>query len=124
MIWTNMYNKRKNNPDSLDEENSQAVNDTDRPAGEVPQVFNDNNYNDIDAIPWTVVEQNDNEGADGVIPQSLDVVSPFHELLLKQFTNNYNLIVKKQSNNDVGLVIRALILKNKKKLYIITASKS
>ena len=98
--------------DSLDEENSQAVNDTDRPAGEIPKVVNNNNYNNIEAIPRTVVEQNNNEGADGVIPWSLDVVSPFHKLLLEQFTNNYDLIAQKQSNYDVGLVIRALILKN------------
>ena len=107
----------ENNSNSFDEENSQAVDDTDRPAGEVPQVVNDNNYNDIEAIPQTVVDQNNIEGPEGTIPRSLDVVTPFHELLLKQFTNNYNLIAQKQSDNDVGLVIRALILKNKKVVY-------
>ena len=107
----------QNDHDRLDEENSQAVDDNNRPAGEVPRVVVDNNYNDLEAIPQTVVDQNDIEGSVGAIPQSLDVVSPLNELFLKQFTNNYHLIAQKQSDNEVGLVIRALILKNKEVIY-------
>ena len=108
----------QNDTDSFDEENSQVVDNIDRPAGEVPQVIDDNNYNDIKAIPQTVVEQNNIGGSEGAIPRSLDVVTPpYHELLLKHFTNNYGLIAQKQSDIDAGLKIRALILKNKNVVY-------
>ena len=116
--------------DSFDEENSQAVVDTSRPDGEVPQAVVgingininghdlnrldvNNCYNDLGSIPRIVVAQNGNKGSAGEVPQSLDVVSPINELILKQFTNNYHLIAQKQSNIEVGLVIRALLLKNK-----------
>ena len=36
----------QNNNDSFDEENSQAVDDTGRPAGEVPRVVDDINHDD------------------------------------------------------------------------------
>ena len=49
----------------------------------------------------------------GQSPSPIDVVSPLNELILKQFTNNYHLIAQKQSDTEVGLVIRALLLKNK-----------
>ena len=53
----------QNDSDSF-EEDSQAVNNTDRPAGEVPHVVDDNNYNNIEAIPQTVVDQNYIEGSE------------------------------------------------------------
>ena len=109
---------------------TKAVVDTSRPDGEVPQVVFgingvninghdlnrhdvDNCYNDLGSIPRIVVAQNGNKGAAGVVPQSLEVVSPINELILNQFTNNYHLIAQKQSNIEVGLVIRVLLLKNK-----------
>ena len=77
---------------SFDEEDSQAVVNNDGPAGVVSQAVMNNSYNDLEAIPQIVVAQNGNKGSAGAIPQSLDVVSPLNELILKQFTNNYHLI--------------------------------
>ena len=85
----------------------------DEPAGVVPQVAANNSYNDLGSTPQIAVVQNSNKVSAGEVPQSLDVVSPLNELILKQFTNNYHLIAQKQSNTEVGLVIRALLLKNK-----------
>ena len=114
-VLLKLYN---NITDSFDEENSQAVNDIDRPAGVVPQVVNDNNYNNIEVNPQTVVNHNDIGRSEGVVPRSLDEVTPpYHELLLRHFTNNYELIAQKQSDIDAGLKIRALILKNKNVVY-------
>ena len=98
-----------NDCNSFNEEDSQVVDNNDRPAGVVPRVVMNNSYNDLEAIPQIVVAQNGNKGSAGAIPQSLDVVSPLNELILKQFTNNYHLIAQKQSDTEVGLVIRALL---------------
>ena len=47
-------------------------------------------------------------------PQTVDEVTPpYHEFLLRHFTNNYKLIAQKQSDLEVWLKIRALIIKNK-----------
>ena len=94
-----------NNNNSFDEENSQAVNDIDRPAGVVPQDVNNNDYNDNDNVsfnevnPQAVVNHNDIDRSDGVVPRTVyEVTPPYHELLLWHFTNNYELIAQKQSN--------------------------
>ena len=106
-----------NNHGSFDEEDSQAIGNNDGPAGVVPQVVVNKSCNDLEAIPHIVAAQNSNKGSAGAIPQSLDVVSPLSELILKQLTNNYHLIAQKQSDTEVGLVIRALLLKNKEVIY-------
>ena len=107
-----------NNIESFDEENSQDVDDIDIPAGVVPQVVDDNDNNDFEVAPQNVINHNDISRSVGVVPHTLDEVTPpDHELLLKHFTKNYDLIAQKQSNIDAGLKIRALILKNKNVVY-------
>ena len=113
-----------NDIDSLDEENSQAVYNIDRSAGVVPQAVNDNDYNDNDNISFNevnsqaVINYNNIDRSDRVVPQTVDEVTPpYHELLLRHFTNNYKLIAQKQSDFEGGLKIRALILKNKIVVY-------
>ena len=116
-----------NDIDSFDEVNSQAVVDYDninRSAGVVPQAVNDNGYNDNDNISFdeanseAVVNYNDIDRSDGVVPWTVDeVTSPYHELQLMHFTNNYKLIAQKQSDLEGGLKIGALILKNKIIIY-------
>ena len=68
-----------------------------------------NSYNDLWSTPQIAIVQNSNKVSAGEVPQSIDVVSPLNELILKQFTNNYHLIAQKQSDTEVGLVIRALL---------------
>ena len=105
---------------NIDEENSQAVDDIDISAGVVPQAVNDNDFNNNDNVrfnkfnPQAGENYNDIDRSDGVVPQTVNEVTPhYHELLLRLFTNNYELIAQKQSNLEGGLKIRALILKIK-----------
>ena len=88
-----------NNNYSFDEENSQAINNINIPAGVVSQVVIDYNHKDYDDVsfievnPQAVVNHNDINRTDGVVPQAVvEVTPPYHELLLRNFTNNYELI--------------------------------
>ena len=67
--------------------------------------------------PHGVVTHYNDKGSAGVIPEVPKVVHPVIELTLNQFTNNYQIFTQKLDNTDSGLVIRALLLKNKDVIY-------
>ena len=97
--------------------NSQTVDNIDRSEGVVPQSVVDNDDNDNvsfnEVNSQAVINYNDIDRSDGVVPQNVnEVIPPYHELLLRHFTNNYQIIAQKQSKLEGGLKIRALILKN------------
>ena len=111
---------------SLDEVNSQVVAVTNIPDGEVLQAVagsnsvniiehdmhrhdKNNHSNDLGSTPRFMVTHYDNNGSAGVVPEFQNVFSPINEFILKQFTNNYHLFAQKQTNIEVGLVIRALL---------------
>ena len=121
--------------DNLDKVNSQVVVVTNIPDGEVPQAVvgsngvdkhikhdmyrHDENIrsNDLGSNPRFMGIHHDNNGSVGAVPEFPNIVSPINELILKQFTNNYYLFAKKQTDNEVGLVIRALLLNNNEVIY-------
>ena len=50
-------------------------------------------------------------GSARVVPEVPKVVYPITKLTLDQFTNNYQIFAQKLVDTDIGLVIRALLLK-------------
>ena len=108
--------------DSFDEATSQAGGITKTPVKEILQAEGDSHNVDITdhtrgTNPHFVATHYNYKGSAGVDPKIPKVVSPINKLILDQFTNNYQIFAQKLVDTDVGLVIRALLLKNNKAIY-------
>ena len=105
-----------NDGDSLDEAISQASGVTKTPVEEVLQVDGDSHNVDITnhnrgTNPHFVATHHNIMGSARVVPEVPKVVYPITKLTLDQFTNNYQIFAQKLVDTDIGLVIRALLLK-------------
>ena len=98
---------------SFDKVTSQAGGVTKTPVEEILQAEGDShnvNINDHTqgTNPRFVATHHNYKGSAGVNPEIPKVVSPINELILDQFTNNYQIFAQKLVDTDVGLVIRAI----------------
>ena len=113
--------------DSFDEVTSQAGGVTKTPVEEILQTEGDSHNVDINdhtrgTNPHFVATHN-YKGSAGVNPKIPKVVSPINELILDQFTNNYQIFAQNLVDTDVQLSYQSSTLKKIIKPFIILALK-